>query len=488
MRTQPFKYKPFSKKQRKVLKWWMDNSPDNDYDGIIADGAIRSGKTVSMSLSFVVWSMNNFNEQNFAMCGKTVGSFRRNVLFLLRVMLESGGYSVEEKRSDNLFIVRCGEIQNYFYIFGGRDERSQDLIQGITLAGVLLDEVALMPESFVNQATGRCSVDGSKLWFSCNPEGPFHWFKTEWIDKRDEKQLLYLHFTMEDNLSLSEKVKERYRRMYSGVFYDRYVLGLWKIAEGLIYPMFDESCITPTEDRQYSRYVISMDYGIQNPTAMLLWGLSGGVWYQVKEYYHSGRETGIQKTDQEYYDELENLAGDLPIENLIIDPSATSFIALVKQKHRFKIRRAKNDVLDGISKTASSLQLGLIKVNDCCENTIKEYHTYAWDENKDDTPIKENDHCVVGDTLVRTEKGYAKIKDLVGKDGNVYSYNEETKQAELKKFYSCRRTREKAPIYEVVLKDGRKLKCTGDHPILTERGYVCVEELQATDKVVEVDI
>lgn len=199
---------------------------------------------------------------------------------------------------------------------------------------------------------------------------------------------------MEDNLSLSEKVKERYRRMYSGVFYDRYVLGLWRIAEGLIYPMFDDSCVTPTEDRKYTRYVISMDYGIQNPTAMLLWGLCGGVWYQINEYYHSGRETGIQKTDQEYYDELENLAGDLPIESLIIDPSATSFIALVKQKHRFKVRRAKNDVLDGISKTASSLQLGLIKVNDCCENTIKEYHTYAWDENKDDTPIKDNDHAM----------------------------------------------------------------------------------------------
>lgn len=394
MRTQPFKYKPFSKKQRKVLKWWKDNSPVNDYDGIIADGAIRSGKTVSMSLSFVIWSMNNFNEQNFAMCGKTVGSFRRNVLFLLRVMLESGGYSIEEKRSDNLFIVRCGEIQNYFYIFGGRDERSQDLIQGITLAGVLLDEVALMPESFVNQATGRCSVDGSKLWFNCNPEGPFHWFKTEWIDKRDEKGLLYLHFTMDDNLSLSEKVKQRYRRMYSGIFYDRYVLGLWKIAEGLIYPMFTDDCIVPAVERQYTRYIISMDYGIQNPTAMLLWGLSGGVWYQVKEYYHSGRETGIQKTDQEYYDELEKLAGDFPVESLIIDPSATSFIALVKQKHRFKVRRAKNDVLDGIQKTASALQLGIIKVCDCCENTIKEFHTYAWDPDKDDTPIKDNDHAM----------------------------------------------------------------------------------------------
>lgn len=201
---------------------------------------------------------------------------------------------------------------------------------------------------------------------------------------------------MEDNLSLSEKVKERYRRMYSGVFYDRYVLGLWRIAEGLIYPMFTDECIVPVVDRQYTRYIISMDYGIQNPTAMLLWGLCGGVWYEIKEYYHSGRETGVQKTDQEYYEELEKLAGDLPIENLIIDPSAASFIALVKQRHRFKIRRARNEVLEGISTVASALQLGLVKVNSCCENTIKEFHTYSWDPDKDDTPIKDNDHAMDG--------------------------------------------------------------------------------------------
>lgn len=393
MTASKFVFQPFSEKQMKILTWWNEGSPVNEYDGIVADGAIRSGKTLSMSLSFVLWAMNNFRGQNFAMCGKTVGSFRRNVLFWLKLMLEGRGYSTEDKRSENLVIIKKGDIENYFYIFGGRDERSQDLIQGITLAGVLLDEVALMPESFVNQATGRCSVDGSKLWFSCNPEGPFHWFKTEWIDKRNEKGLLYLHFTMDDNLSLSEKVKQRYQRMYSGIFYDRYVLGLWKIAEGLIYPMFTNDCIVPTIERQYTRYIISMDYGIQNPTAMLLWGLSGGVWYEIKEYYHSGRETGIQKTDQEYYDELEKLAGDLPIESLIIDPSATSFIALVRQKHRFKVRRANNEVLAGIQTVASALQLGLIKVNDCCENTIKEFHTYAWDPAKDDTPIKEFDHC-----------------------------------------------------------------------------------------------
>ena len=215
---QTFHFSPFSKKQKQVLTWWCKESPVHDKDGIIADGAIRSGKTVSMSLSFVMWAMSSFAGQNFAMCGKTIGSFRRNVLFWLKLMLRSRGYSITDHRADNLVVVRKNGIENYFYIFGGKDERSQDLIQGITLAGVFFDEVALMPESFVNQATGRCSVKGSKFWFNCNPDGPYHWFKVNWIDKstgylgkeqvrkirqkakaegKDPglKELLYLHFT-----------------------------------------------------------------------------------------------------------------------------------------------------------------------------------------------------------------------------------------------------------------------------------------------------
>lgn len=233
-----FRFKPFSKKQRKVLNWWCRSSPVRDYNGIIADGAIRSGKSVAMSLSFVIWAMSEFEACNFAMCGKTIGSFRRNVLFWLKLMLRSRGYSVSEQRTENLVVVRRGNIENYFYVFGGKDERSQDLIQGITLAGVFFDEVALMPESFVNQATGRCSVDGSKFWFNCNPGSPAHWFKTGWIDKRADKRLLYLHFTMDDNLSLTEAVKERYRGMYTGVFFKRYILGEWKSADGVIYRQF----------------------------------------------------------------------------------------------------------------------------------------------------------------------------------------------------------------------------------------------------------
>lgn len=233
-----FKFKPFSRKQRKVLNWWCRSSPVRDCNGIIADGAIRSGKSVAMSLGFVVWAMSEFEACNFAMCGKTIGSFRRNVLFWLKLMLRSRGYSVSEQRTENLVVVRRGNIENYFYVFGGKDERSQDLIQGITLAGVFFDEVALMPGSFVNQATGRCSVDGSKFWFNCNPGSPAHWFKTGWIDKRADKRLLYLHFTMDDNLSLSEAVKERYRSTYTGVFFKRYILGEWKSADGVIYRQF----------------------------------------------------------------------------------------------------------------------------------------------------------------------------------------------------------------------------------------------------------
>lgn len=236
-----FKFKPFSTKQTKVLSWWTDASPVSDKNGIIADGAIRSGKTLSMSLSFVMWAMERFTDHNFGMCGKTIGSFRRNVLFWLKLMLMSRRYTVREYRADNYITVQKNDVLNYFYIFGGKDERSQDLIQGITLAGCFFDEVALMPQSFVNQATGRCSVEGSTFWFNCNPAFPSHWFYTDWIKKHRALNIIYLHFTMNDNLSLSEKIKQRYENMYAGVFHDRYVKGLWVNAEGIIYRLFADN-------------------------------------------------------------------------------------------------------------------------------------------------------------------------------------------------------------------------------------------------------
>lgn len=293
-----FSFKPFSKKQMQLLTWWLPESGVSHYEGIIADGAIRSGKTVSMSLSFVMWATETFNEQNFAMCGKTIGSFRRNVLAVLKLMLLSRGYKLKDHRNDNLVEITKGDKTNYFYIFGGKDERSQDLIQGITLAGVFFDEVALMPQSFVNQATGRCSVFGSKMWFNCNPQAPAHYFKKEWIDRREELKLLYLHFTMDDNLSLDETIKARYKSMYTGVFFKRYILGLWIAAEGVIYDLFanDKSkFIIEEKNLPPIRYAsIGVDFGgTGSAHSFTLTGFTYN-WDVIvlDEYYHNNKEKG----------------------------------------------------------------------------------------------------------------------------------------------------------------------------------------------------
>lgn len=413
-KKQGFDFKPFSVKQKKVLTWWCDNSPVKDKDGIIADGAIRSGKTLCMSLSYVLWAMTRFNEQNFGMAGKTIGSFRRNVLFWLKLMLRSRHYKVEDKRSDNLLIISKNGVTNYFYIFGGKDESSQDLIQGITLAGMFFDEVALMPESFVNQATGRCSVTGSKFWFNCNPDKPSHWFKVNWIDKcicnmsKEKieeanvagiklKNLIYLHFTMDDNLSLSEEIKERYKAMYIGVFFRRYIRGLWCMAEGLVYEMFDMDKHIIRGEVPYSpRHIVSVDYGTVNPFSAGLWGFDGEKAIRERELYYNSRKPGVQRVDDEkYYEMLKQLIGNTHIECIIIDPSAASFIEVIKKKGEYTVKAANNDVLDGIRVTTTFLNTGRIFIHESCKNTIEEFGMYSWDEKStEDKVIKEYDHAM----------------------------------------------------------------------------------------------
>lgn len=226
----------FSQKQLDVLQFPYNT---DNYEAVIADGAIRSGKSAVMMIAYVLWAMSNFNEQNFIIGGRTVGTVQRNIIKpLMRIKYMKEHFKIHYAPSRGYMEIRRGTKVNYFYIFGGINEKSQDVVQGGTMAGMFLDEVALMPRSFVEQCVARCSEEEALLWFNCNPEHPEHWFKQEWIDKREEKKVLYLHFTMEDNPSLSERVKERYRRRYSGVFFQRYILGLWTKAEGIIYTRF----------------------------------------------------------------------------------------------------------------------------------------------------------------------------------------------------------------------------------------------------------
>lgn len=390
-------FKPFSKKQLLTLTWWCKGSPFNGKNGIICDGAVRSGKTLCMSLSFISWAFYHFGDTSFALCGKTVTSLRRNVVTPLVPILKSLGFGVEEKVSKNYLEIEKGGVRNRFYLFGGRDEGSAALIQGMTLGGIFLDEVALMPRSFVEQGLARCSIENSKFWFNCNPEHPFHWFYCEWIKKADAKNMLYLHFTMEDNPSLSNEIKNRYRNLYSGAFYERFIEGKWVAADGLVYPMFDGKKHIRSIDSSmsFTEYYLSCDYGTVNPFSLGLWGRGADGWYRINEYYHSSRDKGVQLTDEEYYAHLEELVGGRSITALIIDPSAASFIEVVRRHGKYNIIKADNDVIKGINRVCQGLKDNEFFISSSCTDAIREFTIYRWDnDNRRDAPKKENDHAM----------------------------------------------------------------------------------------------
>lgn len=399
------KFTTFSPRQKLILSWWTPESKYHEYDGIIADGSIRSGKSVSMSMSFIFWAMECFESRNFALCGVTIGALRRNVVDELLETIKRHGYKVVERKGAGLIMITKNKKTNKFYLFSGYDERSQDAIQGITLAGVLFDEVALMPESFVNQATGRCSVDGSKLWFNCNPAGSrVHWFKANWINQCHEKKILYLHFTMDDNLSLSERTKERYRSMYTGVFYRRYIEGRWVAAEGAIYGMWDmdlNSYTTETAPLDYEheyRRLVSIDYGTANPMVFLDAYDDGTVFWIKQEYYYDSRKTQVTKTDEEYADDFEKFVGYDHTVQVILDPSALSF-RMVLRNRGYRVKDADNAVLDGIRITSTLIKQRRIKViRENCPNFLREVNSYIWDEKGvllgEERPLKENDHAM----------------------------------------------------------------------------------------------
>lgn len=388
-------FKPFSPKQLRVLTWWCEGSPDRDRDAIICDGAVRSGKTLCTSLSFVSWAFYRFDGADFALCGKTVTSLKRNIVRPLTEMLACLGFGVKQSSTQNYLDVEYQQRHNRFYLFGGKDESSAALIQGMTLAGVMFDEVVLMPRSFVEQALARCSVAGSRFWFNCNPEHPQHWFHREWIEKAEQKNALYLHFRMQDNPSLSEKMIQRYRSLYSDAFYDRFVLGRWTAAMGLVYPFFGQANLCDDPPTDCECYCISCDYGTVNPTSMGLWGRKEGVWYRLEEYYYSSKAAGEQKTDEEYYAALEELAGARPIQAVVCDPSAASFITCVRRHGRFAVLPARNDVLDGIRRVCDALKSGRIRIGCRCRDAIREFGLYRWEEGgAKDAPRKENDHAM----------------------------------------------------------------------------------------------
>jgi PBSX family phage terminase large subunit len=396
-----FEFSQFSIKQQQLIYW-----PDyyKDCNMVIADGSIRSGKTIAMIVGFLYWAFKNFYNKsgayNFILAGRSAGALKRNVINPMRQILNAWGVEHSYIRSEDPHI-QIGNLT--FYLFGGSTEASQDTLQGLTAASTLLDEAALMPQSFVEQAIARCSVDGFKIWFNCNPESPYHFLNVEMIQKAAEKKIVHLHFTLNDNLTLSERVKENYRRMFTGVFFDRYILGLWRAAEGIIYSMFsdientyDDSTRPPHLESYALRY-ITIDYGTANPCCFLdIYDDGDTIWIE-NEYYWDGREKRQPKSDPQYADDLKTFIAHTPEpQRIILDPSALNFKTMLQQRG-FIVKSANNDVSAGISAVASLLFRRKIKVHKCCVNFIREVHTYSWDEKKaqqtgKEEPIKVGDH------------------------------------------------------------------------------------------------
>ena len=388
-------YRAFSEKQKRVLTWWVPGSPDAGKEAILCDGAVRSGKTLAMGLGFFLWAQASFQGRKFGVCGKTISSLRRNVLSEILPRLGGMGAVWKERRSENLVTVDFLGHRNEYYLFGGRDEGSAALIQGVTLAGLLLDEAALMPRSFVEQACARCSVAGSRLWFNCNPAGPGHWMYRSWVLEAEQRNCLRLHFTMEDNPSLTQQVRQRYEKLYTGVFYRRFVLGEWIQAEGRVYDFFGPELVRPVPQGPFDKWYISCDYGTVNPTSMGLWGRCGGVWYRVKEFYFSSRQAQHQMTDEEYAAALGKLAEGRNITAVIVDPSAASFIEVLR-RHGWRVRKAENDVLGGIRLTADCLKEGRVVICEGCHDCLREMEEYVWDlgAGERDRVKKEHDHAM----------------------------------------------------------------------------------------------
>ena len=372
-----------SEKQKAILAF-----PYTKYQTLICDGAVRTGKTSLMMVAFIDWAMSRYKNTRFGICGKTVDSATKNIIApYIGMTYAKEKYKIRWRRTDKLLEVTKGAVTNWFEVFGGKDESSFMLIQGRTLGGVLMDEVALMPRSFVEQAMARCSVAGARFWFSCNPESPNHWFYEEWVKDPKQHNALHLHFVMEDNPGLSEETRELYRNTYKGIFYQRYILGLWVLAEGLVY-QFEEAYIT--DDRTTgAEYYISVDYGTLNPFSAGLWSVTGSRAVRILEYYHDGRKQKRQLTDEEYCDEIQRLADGKNITKVVVDPSAASFITALKRRG-FRVQQADNTVLDGIRRVAVYLKNGNIKIHRSCTDAIREFGLYRWDEKKaEDAVIKE---------------------------------------------------------------------------------------------------
>lgn len=424
-RPNKFKFKPFSKQQQRLIHWWRPGLVSSENDFVIADGSIRSGKTIACIIGFLTWSQEMFEGESFILAGKTMGALKKNVVRPMLQILEAWGWPYTYIRSGTDARIEIGS--NVYYLYGANTEAAQDALQGLTAAGAYLDEAALFPRSFIDQAIGRCSVDGWKVWMNCNPEGPHAYIKEEFIDKATEKRVYRLHFVMDDNLTLSVDRKEAYRRAWSpgSVFYKRFILGLWVAADGLIYQQFADNVkqylVDPKwlEENEIIYATIGVDFGgTKSAHSFTLTGFTRG-YKQVAvldEYYCKERINPKQLQD-DFIDFVRRAQSKYKVYEAYCDSAEQTLIAGLEmacaQAHvGIDIKNAiKGSINDRIAFYNSLIAQNRWKVMKHCKHIIEAFENACYDDKKKNIDIRLDDGLMNVDSLDSTEYSTESVQD-----------------------------------------------------------------------------
>ncbi len=424
-RPNKFKFKPFSKQQQRLIHWWRPGLVSSENDFVIADGSIRSGKTIACIIGFLTWSQEMFEGESFILAGKTMGALKKNVVRPMLQILEAWGWSYTYIRSGTDARIEIGS--NVYYLYGANTEAAQDALQGLTAAGAYLDEAALFPRSFIDQAIGRCSVDGWKVWMNCNPEGPHAYIKEEFIDKATEKRVYRLHFVMDDNLTLSVDRKEAYRRAWSpgSVFYKRFILGLWVAADGLIYQQFADNVkqylVDPKwmEENEIIYATIGVDFGgTKSAHSFTLTGFTRGYKQVIvlDEYYCKKRINPKQLQD-DFIDFVRRAQSKYKVYEAYCDSAEQTLIAGLEmacsQAHvGIDIKNAiKGSINDRIAFYNSLIAQNRWKVMKHCKHIIEAFENACYDDKKKNMDIRLDDGLMNVDSLDSTEYSTESVQD-----------------------------------------------------------------------------
>lgn len=393
-------WRPFSPKALDFIK-------NSDARLNIAHGAVRSSKTISCTVRWLTYLLEG-PPGDLAMLGKTTATLQRNVLNDMFDTVGVGNYKWINRQQGELRI-----LGRRVYCFGANNEDAESKIRGATFAGALCDEVNLYPQNVFNQLMARLSIRGAQCFCNCNPDSPYHWFYTDYITNDDITNKKIWKFLMEDNLSLDQDYIRDLKREYTGVWYERMILGNWVAAEGRIYDMFsaDQHMIDTAEfiksqgiNPQAIRWLVGCDYGT---STVMTWGLYAklpdSTYLKVKEYYWDAVKRKAQKTDSEFAEEFINWLGGVKPWAVYCDPSAASWkVALMRRGYR--VLNADNDVVNGIRRVATFFNTGMYLMDKSCKETEKEYMSYVWDSDAQklgkDKPVKEHDHTCDCDRYV----------------------------------------------------------------------------------------